>query len=762
MIYTERTVTVKSGKSSIDEPVILFRGDRGLEVRFLINETKLKYYSSTNLIEKIHATYGQLVIDKPDGSDIFSDVTETKDGAIVFTITADMIDEIPEVGFYTFQIRLYDDEKVSRVSIPPIEQGIEVREPLALEGEESGTEAIVDEGAVGYAMVRETEEVVDTFDDAGNYNKTVWATGDKITEGKLNKMEDALDILNQNDKNNYTVLNLKINELRDNIGNGDNVGGGVDNSDLLSSNNMATTSPRTVGYIYGSNVAMENATYMYFECPVEQGVNYTIYPRTRRVCYRDSDGVFINMDETVNTNAVVTVTPAQSGIMYVNMFVSDLARIKIYKDEGQSLSDILAYGKYQLTDDVSLTGHVDFLNLREDIQSATDTVQSLVVNNNLLTDAEHAEGYMYMGNQGANASQANRDYDWYKVKLQAGKTYTIYPKARILSIFSEYGVHEKTDNTAAVNTGNPITYTPDTDKIVYITFMSADRGKYFVSTESDPALVTKIGENQLNPNITIPQLSEQSVSGNILYNKKWAVIGDSFTAGDYTGFTDSQGLTGKDSPELYDPSTQMWTTYPWWIMKRNDMQILNFYRSGRTLATPADGTFTNSITYNDMYKQIDADVDYITIYLGINDGHHMPGTTGDDGEDTTGAIPIGTENDNTTATFYGAWNVMLRDLITLYPFAHIGIIVSNGMDTDEHVTATIKMAKKWGIPYLDMNSGYDVPLMIRSRLGVRTETCAEALNIRKQQQQCTATNTHPNPQTHKYQSTFIEAFLRRI
>lgn len=200
MIYTERTVTVKSGKSSIDEPVILFRGDRGLEVRFLINETKLKYYSSTNLIEKIHATYGQLVIDKPDGSDIFSNITETKDGAIVFTITEDMIDEIPEVGFYTFQIRLYDDEKVSRVSIPPIEQGIEVREPIALEGEETGTEAIVDEGAVGYALVRETEEVVDTFDENGNYNKTVWATGDVISEAKLNKIEDALDILNQNDK----------------------------------------------------------------------------------------------------------------------------------------------------------------------------------------------------------------------------------------------------------------------------------------------------------------------------------------------------------------------------------------------------------------------------------------------------------------------------------------------------------------------------------------------------------------------------------
>ena len=208
MIYTERTVTVKSGKSSIDEPVILYRGDRELEIRFIINETKFKYYSGDNVITKTQASYGQLVIAKPDKSDVFSEITECKDGAVIFTITHDMIDELPEVGFYTFQIRLYGENKISRVTIPPIEKGIEVREPIAIEADENGTEAIVDEGTVGYALVRGAENSIPTFNDNGGYNKTVWSTGDIISEGKLNKIEDALDVLNQNNIEQDEKLNL--------------------------------------------------------------------------------------------------------------------------------------------------------------------------------------------------------------------------------------------------------------------------------------------------------------------------------------------------------------------------------------------------------------------------------------------------------------------------------------------------------------------------------------------------------------------------
>ena len=44
-------------------------------------------------------------------------------------------------------------------------------------------------------------------------------------------------------------------------------------------------------------------------------------------------------------------------------------------------------------------------------------------------------------------------------------------------------------------------------------------------------------------------------------------------------------------------------------------------------------------------------------------------------------------------TFYGAWNLTLDYLIKNYPFAHIGIIVSNGCETDDYRVATIAVAK---------------------------------------------------------------------
>lgn len=56
-------------------------------------------------------------------------------------------------------------------------------------------------------------------------------------------------------------------------------------------------------------------------------------------------------------------------------------------------------------------------------------------------------------------------------------------------------------------------------------------------------------------------------------------------------------------------------------------------------------------------------------------------------------IEIGTINDNTNTTFYGAWNMTLNYLIKNYPFAHIGIIVSNGCETDDYRVATIAVAK---------------------------------------------------------------------
>lgn len=247
--------------------------------------------------------------------------------------------------------------------------------------------------------------------------------------------------------------------------------------------------------------------------------------------------------------------------------------------------------------------------------------------------------------------------------------------------------------------------------------------------------------------------------GNVLYGKTWYACGDSFT--DYTDLE----YVPSDYPHMVEDCGYKSKTYPFLIGLRNAMKVHNIANSGQTLATPADGSFSNCFSNDNStmnYKYIPSDADYITIMLGINDSGHVSGSgTTQDGEDTSGVIPIGTIDDDTNATFYGAWNIVLKYLIENHPFAHIGIIVSNGSSA-EHVEATIKCAKKWGIAYLNMDGDYTVPMM--QRVNTRTETSEEAKNIRRNQFSVDAENgnAHPNHKAHEYESYFIENFLRSI
>lgn len=225
MIFTDRTITIHNSKSTINEPVILYRGDFEVSIRFTIMESKFRFKSGVNLVDSEKASFGQLAILTPYGGNVFSEVVKCEDGTVTFTLTKEMIDQLEEVGLYSFQIRLFDYYRESRVSIPPVEFGIEVREPVASEDHDNE----VNNAIVGYSIAKVVdglnEDVGPTFDDNGQYNKTDWETGDRISEDKLNKIEDALDKINQNEINNknalnkqmtsnFNVLQNEINELR--------------------------------------------------------------------------------------------------------------------------------------------------------------------------------------------------------------------------------------------------------------------------------------------------------------------------------------------------------------------------------------------------------------------------------------------------------------------------------------------------------------------------------------------------------------------
>ena len=215
MIHANRIVTVGEQESIIDRPIILYRGDREVEIEFTLVGNEFMFSEDGNVIKSVNASHGQLVLNTPSGEHMFSELAECNEGKVVFVVTKEMIDEFVEVGFYSFQIRLYDSaEMKSRVTIPPVMNGFDIRNPIAAEDEVN----VVDQGLVDYARVfkDQSNEELPTFDWTGAYNKTEWEHHDVITENKMNKIEDALYSINANVKeSDVFMLNALDNVKKD-------------------------------------------------------------------------------------------------------------------------------------------------------------------------------------------------------------------------------------------------------------------------------------------------------------------------------------------------------------------------------------------------------------------------------------------------------------------------------------------------------------------------------------------------------------------
>lgn len=213
MIHTNRIVTVGEQESIIDRPIVLYRGDREVEIEFTLVGNEFTFSEEGNVIKSVNASHGQLVLNTPSGEHMFSELAECHEGKVVFVVTKEMIDEFIEMGFYSFQIRLYDSaEMKSRVTIPPVMNGFDIRNPIAAEDETN----VVDQGIVDYARIfkDQSNEELPTFDWQGNYNKTEWVHHDVITENKMNKIEDALYSINANIKESDVVMLNTLNQVK--------------------------------------------------------------------------------------------------------------------------------------------------------------------------------------------------------------------------------------------------------------------------------------------------------------------------------------------------------------------------------------------------------------------------------------------------------------------------------------------------------------------------------------------------------------------
>lgn len=266
----------------------------------------------------------------------------------------------------------------------------------------------------------------------------------------------------------------------------------------------------------------------------------------------------------------------------------------------------------------------------------------------------------------------------------------------------------------------------------------------------------------LNPYIqeAINEAIESSIGGlngsNVLYGKTWYCCGDSFSEGDYTDSPNPSNT--KFSEGVYKGLNKVYSRF---IAMRNNMDLKLLAKCGATCGMRTDDnqysnqdfnpltdipSQTNNFFYNQLPK-IGENPDYITLWFGINDSNRCE---------------LGAINDETVKTFYGALNWSMLYLITNFPKAHIGLVVSNKCNAN-YKQAIREVGQKWAIPYLDMEGDVRIPSVSGTRENQTIPVDSRVAQLRWNDNfRVSSTNGHPNEKAHEYQSTFIENWLRSL
>ena len=178
MIYANVNLFIGEKESICDRQITLYRGDKNVQIRFMLQDNKFTV---------VENTYAQLIINRPNATSLFTECSKIEKDEVILTISEDMIDELKEIGTYQFQIRLYDDNMNARVTLPPCYSGLIIEYPIATEGE-----SLINLARINDAIVSYSDDEYDIFDDDNLYIKTNWEDGDLISDTRMNKIEEAI------------------------------------------------------------------------------------------------------------------------------------------------------------------------------------------------------------------------------------------------------------------------------------------------------------------------------------------------------------------------------------------------------------------------------------------------------------------------------------------------------------------------------------------------------------------------------------------
>ena len=747
MIFTERQITVRNGKSSIDAPVILYRGDFEVSIKFTIMESKFRFKSGVNLVDSEKASHGQLAILAPYGGNVFSEIVKCEDGTVTFTLTKEMIDQLEEVGLYSFQIRLFDYYRESRVSIPPVEFGIEVREPVASEDHDNE----VNNAIVGYSIAKVVdglnEDVPDTFDANGQYNKTNWKTGDRISQGKLNKIEDALDKINQNEKNDIAAMDKKVNSNFNVLD-----ANKADKNEIFSMKNMGQDVKEAMT---GGSVAVVGKNTILNENIVEGQItadktNFII--DTRPIVDVDAmvngyvieDGSIATQGSWITTGFIKIYKGVTYHIVGHNKFfiLYDISKNAItgsYKTSDVvnysftpevdgyvrfSFTEVETHPSYQLREELQMTADNPYITLPIPLNTKLSdrSVDSDALKRGVIKPEHFSESYgVYMGVdtlQGTGAVMPdgtifNNDKYYYSVPIEvsASSVYFIKYAAPTLCTFFDAAMNV----VGYIGTGGSTiieNYTFDTPsnakymifntKKEHISEQYAYKGEEPLSNpSSDDAIEVPWLKADLIDSVKQELLSTiNTVTDPVYTGKKFISLGDSITwqDGKAYGQGDHKGEIARGYQTIIK-ETLGFDSYH------------NAGVSGRPIANgSANGDGTNTTA-----KTIDySDCDLVIIAGGTND-FKLNISLGE-----LGAIGDTTFNDN---TYYGAYRDIIEYVLKNKPTMRIVLFTplqrdNGGYDVNkvntaghkliDYVNAVKKIGEMYGIPVCDMysNSGF--------------------------------------------------------
>lgn len=208
MIKYNYEISVNDNKARLNKDIFLFRGNRNIHYYFSIKGARFTF-SKTNedLIESSNAIYAAVTVIKPNGLEVANAIAPVEDGVIHLKVTEDLIDEEVEVGDFDLVFDLFDDSE-GAVTIPKIKGQFHVQErPCETSiGTLSGNVNVVNQAVVDLAIATQENEQLVVVDDDGKYVKTVWKTGDKISVERLNKIEEGLEDVSAQFKENQINL----------------------------------------------------------------------------------------------------------------------------------------------------------------------------------------------------------------------------------------------------------------------------------------------------------------------------------------------------------------------------------------------------------------------------------------------------------------------------------------------------------------------------------------------------------------------------